>query len=235
MGLVEYLGRRSRPFLIILALEIVILLFMVNWVSARLGLLFVPLYLVPACMFLCIIRMLALLRTSRDRETSLTMIDNVTGVTNRKAFYNLAALEIDRSRRYKHPFTVAYLDIDNFKLVNYRSGLTIGDSLLHSVGETIRSHIRDVDLVSRLGGDEFAILLPETGAEPSQIVISRLRSQLLDAMKKNDWSVTFSFGVVTFVNPPDSVEEMIKKASVLMYSAKNSGANVIDQEIYSKS
>lgn len=235
MGLAEYLGKRSRPFLIILALEILALLLMANWVSARLGLLFVPFYLVPACMYLCIIRVLLLLKASRDSEASLTMVDNVTGVANRRAFYNLAAVEIERSRRYKHPFTVAYLDIDNFKLVNYRSGLTAGDTLLHSVGETIRSHIRDVDLVSRLGGDEFAILLPETAAEPSQIVISRLRGQLLDAMKSNDWPITFSFGVVTFASPPDSVEEMIKKASVLMYSAKNSGANMIDQEIYSKS
>ncbi len=190
--------------------------------AARLGLFLVIAYTISA------------LRNTRTHEQNLTKTDSLTGVANRRAFYDMAGIEIHRSRRYNHPFTIAYVDIDNFKIINYRYGHSTGDSLLNVVAQEIKSHVRDVDLVSRLGGDEFAILLPETGAEPSQLVFSRLRYELLDLMKKNDWPVTFSFGVATFLNPPESVEEIIKKASVLMYSAKNHGANTIDQEVVAK-
>ncbi|MFA6078444.1 MAG: GGDEF domain-containing protein [Candidatus Omnitrophota bacterium] len=185
-------------------------------------------------LFLIISYNISALRNTRASEQNMTKTDSLTGVANRRAFYDLAGIEIHRSRRYNHPFTVAYVDIDNFKIINYRYGHSAGDSLLNVVAQEMKSHVRDVDLVSRFGGDEFAILLPETGAEPSQLVFSRLRYELLDLMKKNDWPVTFSFGVATFLNAPESVEEIIKKASVLMYSAKNHGANTIDQEVISK-
>jgi diguanylate cyclase (GGDEF)-like protein len=170
-------------------------------------------------------------KEAKVREIHLSKIDHLTGIPNRAAFYDLANNEIHRAKRYKHPFSVAYLDIDNFKLINYRLGYSAGDSLLSTIGQLIKKSVRDVDVVSRVGGDEFAILLPETSAEPSQLVVSRLRSRLIDTAKVHDWPVTFSFGVVTYDNPPASVEDMIKKASVLMYSAKDSGPNMIDQDI----
>lgn len=126
------------------------------------------------------------------------------------------------------------MDIDNLKLVNYRFGYAAGDSLLQLVAQTIKNNTRLIDVVSRVGGDEFVLLLPETGAEAAQVVLSRLRSRLLELMQKNDWAVTFSFGVVTFINAPESAEEMIKKVSGLMYSAKDAGANMIEQEVYTK-
>lgn len=166
------------------------------------------------------------------REKELERIDALTGIPNRRAFYDLAGLEMSRNRRYKHPFTVAYLDIDNLKMVNYRLGYNTGDSLLQTVARTIKGNIREVDVVSRFGGDEFALLLPETNAESAQVVLSRLRIKLLDAMKSSQWPTTFSFGAATFVTPPSSIEDMVKKAGTLMYSAKNSGPNMIDQDIF---
>lgn len=181
-----------------------------------------------------ILYLLSELKDALKRERELARTDNLTKIANRKSFYDLAASETNRLRRYKHPFTAAYLDIDNLKMVNYRFGYGTGDQLLQSVAEAVKKNIRDVDIVSRFGGDEFALLLPETGAESAQIVLSRLRTKLLDLAQKNEWPVTFSFGVATFISPPESVEAMMKMVSGLMYSAKDAGPNMIDQNVFSQ-
>lgn len=172
------------------------------------------------------------LRNSVTRVNELTRTDSLTGLSNRSAFYEVAGTEMHRTRRYKRPFTVAYVDIDNFKMVNYRYGHGTGDSLLNLIGQTIKNNVREVDIVARFGGDEFALLMPETGAESAQIVLSRLRARLLEATKRGPWTATFSFGAVTFLTPPGSVEEMVKRAGTMMYTAKNIGPNSIEQEVF---
>jgi diguanylate cyclase (GGDEF)-like protein len=182
--------------------------------------------------FLFVVVILSKLKTALEHEKNLSRTDSLTGTANKRAFYELASIEIDRARRYKRPFTAAYIDIDNFKTINDRFGHTIGDCLLQLVATTIRSKTRSTDAVARLGGDEFILLLPETEGESAQKVLHRIQNQLLDAVQKNEWPVTFSIGVATFINPPESVEEMIKKADALMYSAKNSGKNMIKQAVF---
>ena len=87
--------------------------------------------------------------------------------------------------------------------------------------------VRATDIVARLGGDEFAILLLETGYEPAQQVIRKVRQHLADSMAENGWPVTFSIGAVTFTVPPDSVDAMIRQADDLMYVAKRSGKDMV--------
>jgi diguanylate cyclase len=101
------------------------------------------------------------------------------------------------------------------------------------MADTIKRNLRKVDLVSRFGGDEFTILLPETGAEAAQVVLSRIRNVLLNIMEKNEWPVTFTFGTVTFLKAPASVEVMMKKVGSVMYSGKDSGMNTIEHEVVS--
>jgi len=84
--------------------------------------------------------------------------------------------------------------------------------------------------VARLGGDEFVVLLSETASETAAKVVNRIKEELLKVMKDNNWPVTFSFGVATFDNPPESVEEMLKHADELMFEAKNDGRNLVRQE-----
>ena len=181
--------------------------------------------------FFLVTLLLSSLKEALGINEELSRVDALTGAVNRKAFYDLAGREIARLERYKHPFTVAYMDIDNFKVVNYRFGHRVGDQLLRSVADTVRKNLRKLDIVSRFGGDEFTILLPETGAEAAQAVLSRMRNVLLNVMEANKWPVTFTFGTVTFLKPPSSVEEVVKKVGSLMYSAKDSGMNTIEQEI----
>jgi diguanylate cyclase (GGDEF)-like protein len=175
--------------------------------------------------------MLCMLKEAMGINEELAQIDALTGAFNRNAFYGIATRELARLERYMRPITVAYVDIDNFKMINYRFGHRTGDELLRSVTDTMRKNLRRVDFISRFGGDEFTILLPETGAEAAQVVLSRIRNVLLNLMEKNEWPVTFTFGTVTFLKAPASVEEMIKKVGSVMYGGKDAGSNTIEHEI----
>ncbi len=168
-----------------------------------------------------------------DREKESARNDFLTGALNKKSFLELAQVEMERSRRYKHPFTLAYMDIDHLKFVNERFGHNAGDLLLQSAAKTIRQKTRAMDILARIGEDEFALLFPETQPEPAQVVTRRIQKSLHELMQKNEWPVTFSIGVVTFLLPPNSVEEMTRKADHLLFAAKNSGKNMVKHEIVS--
>lgn len=171
------------------------------------------------------------LHTSLERERELARTDYVTSVANSRYFAEIAGAEIRRAGRYQHPFTVAYLDIDDFKQVNDTWGHSTGDALLMQVASTIRDNIRSTDTIARLGGDEFAVLLPETGYDASDVVVRKVRESLLAAMRRRGWPVTFSIGVVTFLTPPDGVDGMIKLADGFMYEVKRGGKNSIKHQI----
>jgi len=170
------------------------------------------------------------LRTSLEREREMARTDYLTRVANSRYFAEIASNEIKRAGRYFHPFTVAYLDIDDFKSVNDRWGHSTGDQLLALVADTIRSNIRATDSIARLGGDEFVFLLPETGYDAASVVIQKVHQSLQAAMGRKGWPVTFSIGVVTFRTPPDSVDGMIRVADAFMYSVKHSGKNRIQHQ-----
>ncbi|MBS1127802.1 MAG: hypothetical protein H6Q96_182 [Nitrospirae bacterium] len=167
------------------------------------------------------------LKVSLEREREMARTDYLTRVANSRYFAEIASNEIKRAGRYLHPFTVAYLDIDDFKSVNDRWGHSTGDQLLALVADTIRSNIRATDSIARLGGDEFVFLLPETGYDAASVVIQKVNQSLQAAMGRKGWPVTFSIGVVTFRTPPDSVDGMIRVADAFMYSVKHSGKNRI--------
>ena len=170
------------------------------------------------------------LKVSLEREREMARTDYLTRVANSRYFAEIASNEIKRAGRYFHPFTVAYLDIDDFKSVNDRWGHSTGDQLLALVADTIRSNIRATDSIARLGGDEFVFLLPETGYDAASVVIQKVHQSLQAAMGRKGWPVTFSIGVVTFRTPPDSVDGMIRVADAFMYSVKHSGKNRIQHQ-----
>jgi len=184
--------------------------------------------------FLIMTLILSALKKALEHEKELARTDPLTGVANGRYFITLADMEINRARRYKHSFTVVYIDLDNFKTVNDHFGHSTGDALLRSVAHTIRNNIRATDIVGRLGGDEFAILLPETGPEPAEVITHKVQKVNLDVMQKNEWPVTFSIGVVTFVSPPSTVDEMLKISDGVMYAAKKTNKNAIKYEIFGK-
>jgi diguanylate cyclase (GGDEF)-like protein len=184
------------------------------------------------CSFLIFTFILSVLKTVLEHEKELSRIDFLTGVGNRRYFTEVAEMEINRARRYKHPFTVVYVDLDNFKTINDHFGHSKGDNLLCLIASTIQNNIRITDTVARLGGDEFAILFPESGPELAEVIICRLKRINLEIMQKHELPVTFSIGVVTFTSPPSSVDEMLKISDNHMYVAKSNGKNTIKHAVF---
>ena len=162
----------------------------------------------------------------------LARTDYVTGAISIRYFYELAQIEMRRAQRYQHPFTLAYIDLDNFKAVNDRLGHSTGDRVLRAVTAGICQQIRPADTLARLGGDEFALLLPETDAEAAKPVLTRIHACLMEDMLRNGWMVTFSVGVVTFQEIPKTVDEMVKTADNVMYGVKAAGKNGVNYRIY---
>jgi len=124
------------------------------------------------------------------------------------------------------------MDIDNFKALNDTQGHSAGDSLLQLTVKAIQDHVRAADVVARIGGDEFMLLFPETGFETAQTALDKIRGRLATVVEEHKWPVTFSFGMITFHEPPHSVDHLIKLADNLMYKGKNTGKNMILHEVY---
>ncbi|MDH3292377.1 MAG: GGDEF domain-containing protein [Gemmatimonadota bacterium] len=180
--------------------------------------------------FMVVTVLLALLRRALDQARSLSRMDGLTGVTNGRTFRDLATTEIARARRYGRPFTVAYIDLDNFKTVNDHFGHSSGDSLLRTVAGVMRDAVRASDIVARMGGDEFTLLFPETDSDAARAGIEKLRTLLLAAMAERAWPVTFSIGVLTCQSSPTTADELIAAVDALMYEVKH---NTKDSVAYS--
>jgi diguanylate cyclase (GGDEF)-like protein len=182
--------------------------------------------------FIVVTILLTRLKHALEHERAQARSDFLTGVLNSRAFDQLATAEIQRSARYNHPLTLAYIDLDNFKLVNDQFGHSTGDALLKSVARTISDNLRASDYIARLGGDEFAILMTETGAEAALNVIARLQALMEEQMQKNRWPITTSVGIVTCLKPPPSVDRLIQMADEQMYTCKRAGKDCIHSTIF---
>jgi diguanylate cyclase (GGDEF)-like protein len=132
----------------------------------------------------------------------------------------------------RRPYTMVYIDLDNFKTVNDTLGHATGDLVLKSVVDTIQHQIRSRDYLARLGGDEFAILLTDLDQENAKIIIDRLQLALLERMRIKEWKVTFSIGVLTVLTLPESVDVLVSLADSLMYQVKDKGKDAVQFSVY---
>ncbi len=175
--------------------------------------------------FVIVTLLIATIARMLEREKEFANIDYLTEAANLRFFCGLLQSEIDRAQRYKHPFSLAYLDLDNFKAINDQFGHSMGDTVLAAVVNQAKGLLRKTDTVARLGGDEFAFLLPETDQKAAKSAISKIHNGLLEEMGKRQWPVTFSIGVITFIEPPDLADQAVKLVDDLMYSVKGQGKN----------
>ncbi len=181
--------------------------------------------LIRAVFYVIVTYLVAELQKLRREEQLAARTDFISGAANARYFNELLQMEIDRIRRYPHPITVVYIDIDNFKLVNDLFGHQMGDEVLRCIADELKSQLRKTDFIARLGGDEFALLLPSTHQQEAKVVISKVQTNLLEVMRRRNWPVTFSMGAVTCVSPPYSAEQLINMADEIMYEVKNSTKN----------
>jgi diguanylate cyclase (GGDEF)-like protein len=177
--------------------------------------------------YVVVVYLVAELQKSRKEEQLAARTDFVTGAVNARYFNELLQMEISRIRRYPHPITLVYVDVDNFKLINDLFGHSIGDEVLRCIATELKAQLRVTDTVARLGGDEFVMLLPSTRQPEARLVVSKVYSNLIQTMRQRKWPVTFSMGAVTCEFSPYSAEQLVNMADELMYEVKNSTKNNI--------
>jgi diguanylate cyclase (GGDEF)-like protein len=182
--------------------------------------------------FLFVGFLLGQLRMALREEQQVARTDDLTGVANNRSFLEFATLELARQRRYYHPLSIAFLDCDNFKRVNDFYGHAKGDELLRRIALTITQTLREVDVVARLGGDEFGILLPESNQKAAAYVVRKLRNALKPIGEQ--YGVTFSMGIVTYLQPADSVDQMLHAADKVMYDVKRAGKNSARHKVFGR-
>lgn len=175
--------------------------------------------------FVIFTQLLSSLRSAIGREHDLARTDALTGAVNRRRFFETLMEELARTQRYGRGFALAYLDLDHFKKVNDQLGHATGDLVLKTIAEEMAMKLRRTDTIARLGGDEFALLLPETPPQAAELLISKLRFQLLDAMEAHDWPITFSIGLLNCGGEIQDEDALVKQVDQLMYDVKRDGRN----------
>jgi diguanylate cyclase (GGDEF)-like protein len=169
--------------------------------------------------------LVAQVRLRVEELEALATTDALTGVRNGRFFRDAIAAEVVRCRRHPQPFTVVYIDLDGFKKVNDKHGHDAGDRVLKTVGRSLRSGFRELDVVARLGGDEFAALLPATDRASAVAAVRRANALVEESIREGQWPVTLSVGAVTFETPPGDERSALQEADALMYEIKTSGKN----------
>jgi diguanylate cyclase (GGDEF)-like protein len=166
------------------------------------------------------------LKYALKNQEIISNTDYLTGVANRRMFYDRFQVEMERSKRYNHPFSLIYLDIDNFKSINDKYGHAEGDDSLALIATSLKTVIRMSDIVGRIGGDEFIILLPECDKNGAKQTVNKIREIIKSESIKNlHQEITLSLGVLSLTAPKGTQDDLINKVDDLMYQVKNQGKN----------
>lgn len=192
--------------------------------------------------FLAFAYTLAALRDALERARRLARTDSLTGVSNTLHFREVVEREVNRMRRRPAPFAVGYIAVRGAHQWGGQ-GQVPPEALLTSVSNAIRAMLlaavaavlrrsaRVVDHVAHLGADEFALLMPDTDAAGAGRLLHRVRVALTDEMRQHDWPVDFAIGAVVFVQPPDSVEEVLRRAEEVVYQVQRGRLEAVEVRV----
>ncbi len=167
-------------------------------------------------------------KRSEERLTYMAQYDHLTGLVNRMLFRDRLVQAMARSKRLQQPIGLMLLDLDRFKAVNDTLGHDMGDELLKSVAERLKSCVREVDTVARMGGDEFTIILEGVASEQNILVVAkRIRDSIATPfeLKGHHVSIGVSIGITIYPIDDHSIDELLKHADAAMYHAKQQGGS----------
>jgi len=151
------------------------------------------------------------------------MHDVLTGLPNRSLMNDRLDKQLASARRSQEPFAVLMIDLNRFKDINDSLGHAVGDELLKTVGGRLSDSVREQDTVARLGGDEFAVLLPSTPANGAETLARQLSESLSRQpimLHEHSFIIEASIGVALYPDHGDSVESLLQRADMAMYTAK---------------
>lgn len=156
--------------------------------------------------------------------------DALTGLFNRRRFFEQLEIELQRVKRYSEPLSIMIYDVDGFKRINDTYGHDAGDLALQTMAAKLRQLLRQADIIGRLGGEEFGLLLPNTTLNAAVILAERVR-QSIEQMSmeagNGQFSITVSIGVTACDNGDFDIDRLIKQADIALYQAKGAGRNCV--------
>lgn len=169
---------------------------------------------------------LRILRNENQQLHQLSILDDLTGLYNRRYFSQRLEEEENRAARYNYHLAYLMIDIDFFKNINDQHGHFIGDIILKDLAEIIRSSIRVVDVAARFGGEEFVVLLPQTNSRGGLCTAEKIRSktEAHHFSCAEDISLTVSIGISCFEGPTGAMS-LLHQADLALYEAKKLGRN----------
>ncbi len=173
------------------------------------------------------------LKQTKEKLLRMAITDELTGLVNRRYFMGRLLHEYERIRRYESVFTLLMIDLDHFKNVNDSFGHQAGDVILRTVSDTMKLSLRLSDIIGRIGGEEFAVILPETELGPGMIIGDRLRKRaeaLEIPHKECKIRMTISIGASQSSKDDLSIDEVLQRADLALYRAKENGRNRIYSE-----
>jgi len=148
--------------------------------------------------------------------------DMLTSLSNRVEFFEKFEIEQLRSERSGQPYSLLFIDINQFKMLNDDHGHHVGDTALKELAMILQDNSRRVDTLSRFGGDEFVLLFPDTNEQECEVLAHRIKHAAEQAFQEHGWNISLSIGYVTETGKELSTDEILRKADSKMYSAKRS-------------
>ncbi len=171
------------------------------------------------------------LHNELNKVRLLSLTDEFTGLSNRRAFMRRLQDEISRAQRYGLPLALAMLDLDEFKAINDAHGHSAGDAVLRCYATDVLSVLRHHDMVARYGGEEFAILLPNTNRDGAASAINKVKSRVSQIQCEHEGKSlplpTFSTGIA-FYSAGETHTDLIDRADRALYQAKRLGRNRVE-------
>jgi two-component system cell cycle response regulator len=175
------------------------------------------------------------LQSARDHLARLVSTDALTNLYSRRWWFELAATEFSRGRRYDRAFSVMVIDLDFFKQVNDTFGHDAGDRLLRAFADMLQVECRQSDILGRLGGEEFAILVPETPVGAAQHIAGRIREacrKLKVTTPAGDVTCSCSIGISQVQADDDDIDDVLRRSDAALYEAKRSGRDCCKSHEY---
>lgn len=167
-------------------------------------------------------------REASETQRRIISCDHLTGIANRRTFFESGELEFTRGLRHARKLSLLMVDLDHFKSVNDLHGHAAGDAVLREFARLLAASFRDVDIVARIGGEEFAVLMPSTDEQQALMGAERLRVAVeAHQVDTADATVRYSIsgGIATVASDASDLHSLMKRADAALYEAKASGRN----------